>query len=134
MADNLDKILMYIVDHQLMQSDSRESQIEATATRDVEAEIEGVAQDRHTDAERLAPYFAEGLRQALANGGKLIVNDTDPRDNNIADAFARFLVTPNLATSESHEIGEGHYQYNFNVDLAKLNEIARQAGVTLQGA
>ena len=45
MADNYSKLLMYIVDHQIMSNESRESEIEATATRDVDAEIASVAQD-----------------------------------------------------------------------------------------
>jgi hypothetical protein len=131
MADGYEKLLMYIVDHLVMSSESRDSEIEAPASRDVEAEIAGVAEDQRADAKRLAPYFAEGLRRAIAGNGHLEVQDTDDDGNGIADAFARFLVTTNLATSSSTEIGNDHYTYSFDVDLPKLNEIARLAGTTL---
>ncbi len=93
MADGYEKLLMYIVDHLVMSSESRDSEIEAPASRDVEAEIAGIAEDQRADAKRLAPYFAEGLRRAIAAGGHLDVEDTDDEGNGIADAFARFLVT-----------------------------------------
>jgi hypothetical protein len=131
MADDYQKLLQYIVEHQVMSSDSRESELDATASRDVNAEIALVAEDRRSDAQRLAPYFVEGMRRAVAGGGHLTVDDTDTTGNGIADAFARFLVTTNLATSESTEIGEGHYRYNFDLDMTKLTEIAGRAGVSL---
>src|SRR3954469_19267024 len=120
MANGYSKLLMYIVDHQIMSNESRESEIEATATRDVDAEIAGVAKDMREDADRLGPYFSEGLKRALAGNGRVVVDDTDQQGNGIADAFARFLVRANLATSESSEVAEGHYRYTFDVDLAKL--------------
>lgn len=134
MADGFDRLLMYIVEHDLLKSDTRESEMEATATRDVEAEIAGVAQDRRDDAEKLAPYFADGLKKAMANAGRVVVDDTTPEGNNIADAIARFLVTTNLATSESSELSDGHYRYTFDVDLARVSEIAGRAGANIQGA
>jgi hydroxylamine reductase (hybrid-cluster protein) len=131
MADGYSKLLTYIVEHEITRNESRESEIEATATRDVDAEIAGVVRDLREDADRLAPYFAEGLRRALTGNGRVVVDDTDEQGNGIADAFARFLVRANLATSESSEIGEEHYRYKFDVDLAKLREIANKAGVDL---
>lgn len=131
MAEGYSKLLMYIVENLLMPSESRESQIEATANRDVEGEIAGEASDLRADAQRLAPYFSEGLRRAIAGGGRVVVDDRDPQGNGIADAFARFLVTANIATSESSEISDGHYRYKFDVDLAKVRDIAQKAGVEL---
>jgi len=131
MADGYEKLLMYIVDNQLMASESRESEIDANATVDVNAEVAGVAADQRADAQRLASSFADGLQQAVAGGGHLVVDDTDARGNGIADAFARFLVTTDLATSQSTEIGNDHYRYIFDLDMAKLKEIAGRAGVEL---
>lgn len=131
MADNYSKLLAYIIDHQIMSNESRESEIEATANRDVSAEIASVVKDMHEDAERLGPYFSEGLKRALAGNGRVVVDDTDQVGNGIADAFARFLVRSNLATSESSEVGEGHYRYTFDVDVARLKEIASKAGMVL---
>jgi hypothetical protein len=131
MAEDYDKLLKYIVANQVMSTDTRVSELEATASRDVDAEIAEVAADRRSDAQRLGPYFVEGLRKAVAGGGHLTVDDTDSTGNGIADAFARFLVTTNLATSESTDIGNGHYRYQFDLDMAKLRDIAARAGVEL---
>jgi hypothetical protein len=131
MADGNEKLLMYIVDHLVMSIERSDSEIDAPASRDVDAEIASVAKDQHADAERLAPYFAEGLRRAIAGGGHLEVEDTDDEGNGIADAFARFLVTTDLATSSSTDIGNNHYNYSFDVNLEKLKEIARLAGASL---
>jgi len=131
MAQDYEKLLQYIVAHQVMSSDSRESELDATASRDVNAEIALVAEDRRGDAQRLSQYFVEGMRRAVAGGGHLTVDDTDAMGNGIADSFARFLVTTDLATSESSEIGQGHYRYDFDLDMARLKEIAGRAGVDL---
>lgn len=134
MADGLQKLLMYIVEHPLMQSESREAQLDATAVQDVPAELASISENQKADAQRLASYFAQGLKQAAANGGKLTVDDTSQEGDGIADAFARFLVTTNLATSESSTLSEGHYRYMFSVDMAQLRTLAGKAGVDLQAA
>ncbi len=131
MSDGYEKLLMYIVEHLVMSSERSDSEIEATASRDVEAEIAGVAKDQRADAQRLAPYFGEGLRRAIAGGGHLDVGDTDVEGNGIADAFARFLVTTDLATSSSTDMGNDHYKYSFDIDVEKLKEIARLAGTAI---
>jgi hypothetical protein len=131
MAADYEKLLNYIVAHQILSSDSRESELDATASRDIDAEIASVAEDRRNDAQRLSKYFVEGMRRAVAGGGHLVVDDTDPQGNGIADAFARFLVTTNLATSESTAIAGDHYRYKFDLDMARLNDIAGRAGVQL---
>ena len=134
MADDLQKLLTYIVDRPLMQNESREAELDATAVRDVRQEIEGIATDRHKDAERLAPYFARGLRLAAAANGPLTIDDTDPMGNSIADAFARYLVAPNLATSQSAPLSDSHYRYSFEVNWNLLREMAGRAGIDLDAA
>jgi hypothetical protein len=52
----------------------------------------------------------------------------------MADAFARFLVSPALATSQSEPLNEGPYSYTFDVDWPRLREIAQRAGVDLDRA
>lgn len=134
MADDINKLLLYIVQHPLMQDASREAQIDASATQDVPAEISAIEQNQVRDAGQYADAFAEGLRRAAQ--GPLVVNDTDPVDNRIADAFARFLVTTNLATSSSSPVeGEdAHYKYTFEVKWPELRQLAQQAGVNLDSA
>src|ERR1700712_1405898 len=112
MADALDKLLMYIVEHPLKDVESKDAEISATAVQDVDEEIVSISDGQKQDAARLSGYFAEGIRRAAANGGKITVDDTDPTGNGIADAFARFLVTLNLATSTSKDLSAGHYSYS----------------------
>ncbi len=134
MADSLHKLLMYIVEHPLMRSERREAEMDATAVQDVPQEVSEIAEEHRRDAERLAPAFAVGLRTAAQHGGALTVDDNTPPGNDIADAFARFLVTTNLATSQSTELSKGHYSYRFEVDWPRLRELAQSAGVNLDDA
>lgn len=131
MADPLDKLLMYIVEHPVMDAESRGAEITASATRNVRDEIVSIGADQRQDAARLAPYFAEGIRRAARNGGKVTVADTDPMGNGIADAFARFLVTVSLASSSSRDLPDGHYSYDFELNWPQLQAIAQRAGVDL---
>lgn len=131
MADPLDKLLMYIVEHPVMDAESRGAEITASATQDVREEIISIGADQRQDAARLSPYFAEGIRRAARNGGRVTVDDKDPMGNGIADAFARFLVTVNLATSSSRDLPDGHYGYDFELNWPQLQAIAQRAGVDL---
>lgn len=134
MAENLRRLLDYIIENRVMQMESRTAQIEATAVQDVPAEIRSISDDVKSDANRLAPFFEQGIRMAAANNGRVTVDDTDPTGNGIADAFARFLVSANLATSQSIEIGEDHYRYTFDLDWPAIQSLAANAGVDLDQA
>jgi hypothetical protein len=134
MADDLNKLLMYIVDHPVMQNASREAQIDATAVQDVPQEIKAISQERHEDAKRLSPYFVMGLRMAARNQGRVVVEDTNPEGNSIADVFARYLVAPNLASSQSESLSNSHYRYTFEVNWQALRDLARGAGIDLDTA
>ncbi len=131
MANGLSKLLMYIVDHPVMEVESRGAELAASAVQDIGTEIASINQDQRADATRLAPFFEEGIRRAAHNGGKITVDDTDTMGNGIADAFARFLVTVNLATSQSQKIGNYHYRYTFEIDWERLRLAAQSAGVDL---
>ena len=132
MADNLKKLLLYIVQHPVLQNEQREAELDATAVQDVAGEVRAIAQDHQDDANQRAPYFASGLK--LATKGPVVVEDTDPEGNAIADAFARYLVAPDLATSQGEQLSEGHFRYTFEVDWPRLHEVARRAGVDLDSA
>jgi hypothetical protein len=132
MADALHTLLKYIVDQPLMHEESQEAQRDASAVQDIDAEISKIGADERADAGRLAPAFAHGLRAATR--GPLKVDDTTPEGNAIADAFARFLVTPNLATSQSVPVSDGHFAYTFEVNWPRLREIAQRAGIDLDRA
>lgn len=131
MADDATRLLQYIAENLIVPVEAKEAQLDASATLDVPSEISAIAAGSMDDAERLAPYFARGLALARQSGGRVIVEDTNPEGNGIADAFARFLVAPNLATSQSEEIAEGHYRYTFEVNLQRLDELASKAGVNI---
>jgi hypothetical protein len=134
MADAMDKLLMYIVEHPVMEAETREAAITASASQDLQEEIVSIGEDQRQDAARLSTYFAEGIRRAARNGGKVTVDDTDPTGNGIADAFARFLVTVNLATSTSRDLPDGHYSYDFELNWPQLKALAQRAGVDLDSA
>lgn len=134
MADNLEKLLNFIVERPLMQNEAREAELDASAVQDVPAEVGAIAEESRTQAARLASSFADGLRLAAQSGGRVVVDDTDPRGNDIADAFARFLVTTGLATSQSTDLSEGHYRYTFDVDWPRLQSLAGHAGIVLDEA
>src|SRR5438105_7579505 len=111
MADDpLSKLLMYIVEHPLRQQQSREAQIDASAVQDVSAEIAAITQEQKKAAERVAPYFVKGLRKA-AGHSPLVVEDTDTDGSMVAEAFARYLVAPGLATSQSTQLPHNHFRY-----------------------
>lgn len=133
MADNLNKLLMYIVDHPLRQEESKEAEREASAVQDVSAEIKGLVQEQKKGAEKLAPYFAQGLRQATTQF-PFVVDDATEEGGNIAEAFARYLVTPGLATSQSAELPGNHFQYTFEVNWDMLRSLAGRAGIDLDAA
>ena len=132
MPNDLRALLNYIIENPIMQAESQEAQLDATAVQDVRAEIAAQAQEQRAHADQLAPYFARGLR--LAARGPLTLQDTDPEENLIADAFARYLVVPNLATSQSAPISKEHYRYTFEVNWPALRAIAQRAGVNLDAA
>ena len=134
MADDLRRLLDYIIDHPLLHVESVEAELDASATRDVRADIAANLAAQKARAEQLAPYFAKGLRMARGAGGRLEVDDTAPEGNMIAEAFARYLVSPGLATSQSAPISDSNFRYTFDVDWPRLADIARQAGIELDAA
>src|SRR3954471_20181932 len=132
MADDLHRLLDYIIDHPIKRDETIEAQLDASAIQDIPAEIAANVAAQKGHARELAPYFAKGLR--MAAGRPLVVDDTTPEGNMIADAFARYLVSPGLATSQGAPISDSHYRYTFEVDWPLLGSIARQAGINLDAA
>ena len=134
MSDDLHRLLRFIVERPLLRSEQLDAERNATAVQDVEQEMGGIAEDSRNHGERLAPAFAQGLRAAAQAGGPLVVDDTDRTGNDIADAFARFLVTTNLASSQSTDLGDEHYRYSFEVNWPRLRDVATSAGIDLDAA
>jgi hypothetical protein len=50
----------------------------------------------------------------------------------VASALVRYLVTTDLAESQSSQLANGHYLYTFEINWPRLHEVARAAGVTIQ--
>ena len=134
MANELRKLLTYIVENPVMESEKREAEMNASAVQNVGEVVAEISEDQHADAARLAPYFEEGIKRAAREGGKVTVDDTDNVGNGIAEAFARFLVTTGLASSQSEEIGDNHYRYTFELDWERLRRIAQRAGIDLDAS
>jgi hypothetical protein len=134
MANELRRLLTYIVENPVMEVEKREAELTATAVQDVGGELAEISEDQRADAARLASYFEDGVKRAARGGGVVTVDDTDDTGNGIAEAFARFLVTTGLASSESHEIGDNHYRYTFELDWERLRRSAQRAGIDLDVA
>lgn len=134
MANGIQKLLTYIVENPVLEIEKREVEMTASAVQDVTEVLHEITEDQRADAQRLAPFFEEGVKRAAREGGKVTVDDTDNTGNGIAEAFARFLVTTNVATSESQEISENHYRYTFEVNWERLRTIAQRANVDLDTA
>jgi hypothetical protein len=132
MADDLRRLLDYIIDHPILHDESVEAQLDASAIQDVPAEIAGNVAPLKARAGEFSPFFARGLQRAA--GGPLVVDDRDPEGNMIADAFARYLVAPGLATSQGEPISDTNYRYTFEVNWPLLRGIAGQAGIDLDAA
>jgi hypothetical protein len=132
MADDLRKLLTYILQQRVLPVASDEAQLDATAVQDVRSEIAAITDEQRQEASRLAPAFVQGLR--LATNGPLVVDDTNPENSLIVEAFARFLVAPNLATSQGEPMGDGQYRYTFEVNWPLLQQVAQRAGVDLSSA
>ncbi len=129
MASNAHKLLEYIAMNKIVPIKVREAQLDASAVEDVSGETEVNTREVASEVERLAPYFERGLAVAQQSGGKVTVDDIDEEGNGIAEAFARFLVVPGLATSQSTDLPDGHYRYEFVADLAGIKELSDQLGL-----
>ena len=127
MAKDEKRLLEYIVKKLVVPEKVKEAQLDASAVEDVALDAEAITSDSRSDIDRFAPYFERGLALARASGGTITVDDSEPEGNGIAEAFARFLVIPGLATSQTTDLPEGHYRYKFEVDLRRLGELGEKS-------
>jgi hypothetical protein len=137
-ADDLDRLLRYIVEHYTGRARAKEVERDAAAeepeTTVVESERRAFAAEERRAADLAGP-FAQGLRRALAvrraGGNAVSLDDRNPDENRMADALIHFLVGADLATSTTREAQPMHYIYTVAIDWAKLGEVARAANVNL---
>lgn len=137
MAEDLQKLLKYIVHHYTGQEELKDVELEATSTNDVPAEQQRALDEEEQRANQLGPAFQEGIIRAIqarkAGGSAISLDDRKPLDNQIADALVHFLVGAGLAESSTRETDPMHYIYTISVDWERLSLVARQAGASLDG-
>jgi hypothetical protein len=131
MAVDWNRLLKYIVQNLVMSDRRLEAQLDANAGRDVGAELQAISEDLDDDARRLAPAFAHGMELALNTQGPLSLEDSDPHHGDVVSALVRYLVSTDLAESQSSQLANGHYLYTFEIHWPRLREVARAAGVNI---
>ncbi len=141
MADDAQKLLDYIVHHYVLHDEMVAIDLDASASdlgQSIRENKEEVAQREVRRADELSDAFAAGLARAgqlHTNGqGELVLDDRNPDDNRIADALIDFLVSYQLASSQTQETEPGHYLYRVAVDWDQLGKVAQAAGVDLPRA
>lgn len=135
MADDLRKLLGHIVRTSLLPDELVSIDHEASASDDGEsiASDKRRAERRELDrADELARAFGRGI--ARAQSGLIVLDDRDPEEDEIADALIHFLVRSDLATSRAVETDPQHYRYQIMINLPRLHEVARAAGIDLDAA
>lgn len=141
MADEIRQVLDYIVTQYAVRDEQRAIDQDANAAEsgDAIASDKAQAAARTTDlAGDLADAFEQGLVEAWrarAQGdGVLHLDDRDPAEDRVADALIQFLVSYDLASSDSRPTGDRTYIYSIAVDWPRLQQVARAAGIELDAA
>ena len=141
MADEVRKLLDYIVAHYVVRDEIRSIELDATPREPgevIEQDKKDVVRREEGRAESLADAFARGL--ALAHGGRslgqaeVVLDDRDPEQDRMADALIRFLVSHDMAASRTEETEPRHYTYHVAIDWDRLADVAREADVDLERA
>jgi len=140
-ADDVRKLLDYIVAHYVVRDELKSIDLDAPAQEPgavIEADKKEAVRREEDRADSLADAFARAL--ALARGGhslgqtEVVLDDRDPEQDRMADALIRFLVSHDLAASRTDETEPQHYLYHVAVDWDRLGEVARAADVDLDRA
>lgn len=135
MADELDKLLKYIIHQYTGREEIKDVERDATSVEDVAVEQRRVLREEETRADTLAAAFREGITRARdahrAGGDAISLDDRNPVENQIADALISFLVRPGIATSSARQTEPQHYIYTVAVDWDRLATIAARAHVDL---
>ena len=141
MADEVRKLLDYIVAHYVVRDEIKSIELDATPREPgevIEQDKKDVVRREEDRAASLADAFARGL--ALAHGGRslgqteVVLDDRDPEQDRMADALIRFLVSHDMAASRTEETEPRHYTYHVAVDWDRLADVAREADVDLERA
>lgn len=141
MANEMRRLLDYIVDHYVVRDELKSIELDAPPREPAETIESDKKEAVRREAERaddLADAFARGLALARhrneIGGVDLPLDDRKPDEDQMADALIRFLVSHDLASSRTEETDPLKYTYHISVDWPRLEEIARSAGVDLDRA
>lgn len=135
MADDVRKLLHYIVKSRIVHDDLVAIDLDASASDHasaIESNKERASRRESDLAADLAKSFGRGLARVRA--GHALFDDRDADQNRQADALIQFLVRADLATSQSVQTGANHYRYQITIDWPKLQEVAEEAGINLDDA
>jgi hypothetical protein len=136
-ADDLRKLLDYIVRSYVVHDDLVGIDLEASASdrgEAIETDKRRAVQREIERADHLAEAFSRGLVRARSGNGELVLDDRNPEENQEADALIGFLVSHHLASSRTEETEPRHYRYYVAVDWDRLGAAARAAGIDLDHA
>lgn len=138
MADDVGKLLRYIVQHYLARQEAIDIEREATAADEageIVASQRRAVREEEQRADTLAEPFREGLRRAdaavRAGGNAISLDDRKPDQERQAEALIQFLVRADLAISTSRETEPQRYIYTITVDWPAVDRVAREAHVDL---
>ena len=135
-GDGLDRLLAWIVQHEVIDDGQKDVDLNAAASDDdlMDAKSEVAARERER-AVTLRDPFRRGLVLAAAARDRgepaIDLDDRDPDENAVADAMTQLLVPYNLAESRSRETEPMHYVYSVSVNWDALGAVAASAGVDL---
>jgi hypothetical protein len=115
-----------------------ESDASAVSTRDPQAEEAQLAKHELDTARADLPDFERALVDAWERSGgstaEVPYRSTDPIEDRAADVLIRYLVTTDVATVRSEEIGSEQYTYFVGVQWPTLFELAEHLGIELRAA
>lgn len=141
MADDVRKLLDYIVNHYVVRDEVKSIDLDAPPREPadvIEADKREVARREQERADALADPFAHGLARAYQRAGigghEVVLDDRNEEENRMADALIRFLVSHDLAASRTEETEPRQYTYYIQVDWDRMDAVAREAGINIERA
>jgi hypothetical protein len=97
---------------------------------DVKEEERRVESEELERAHEALPEFEDGLRSAQRAGGREIALDSrDPRQDRVADALIRYLVSTGFAAVRTEELGGDAFRYHIAVDWPRLDDLMARLGL-----
>ncbi|SRR5579884_1573908 len=115
-----------------------EADAPAVSTRDPQAEEAQLARQELATARADLPEFERALvdawRRSRGKSEEIVYSSADPAQDRAADVLIRYLVTTDMATVRSEEVGPRQYRYYLAVDWPALLALADHLGLALRPA